>query len=263
MCYDAPKPPDPIQTGAAQTATNIGTAIASQYLNNVDQISPEGTLTYNQTGTYNWTDPVSGDSYDIPTMSVTQQLSPEQQSLYDTRVQTQQGLADLANQQTGTMQQYFNETWNPDTAAIEGRLFDMGQQLLAPQNAQRKEALEQSLANKGIRPGSAAWENEMRAFNDAITRQDLNLMYSGRGQAMAELQAIRNQPINEVSALMSGSQVSQPSWVNPMQNQIGTTDYAGLINNNYNQQLANANAQAGYYGDIAGGLFKLGGSFLA
>ena len=72
MCYDAPKPPDPVKTGAAQTATNIGTAVASQFLNNVNQVTPEGNLEYSQNGTYTFTDPVSGESYDIPTFTATQ-----------------------------------------------------------------------------------------------------------------------------------------------------------------------------------------------
>lgn len=263
MCYDAPKPPDPVKTGAAQTATNIGTAIASQFLNNVDQYTPEGSLKYGQSGTYTFVDPVSGESYEIPTFQATQTYSPEQQALYDTRTQTQQGLAELANQQTNQMQDYFSENWNPDTSQIEGRLFDMGQQLMQPMWDERKGQLEQQLANKGIQPGSAAWDSEMRAYNDARSREDLNLMFSGRGQAMAELQAIRNQPINEISALMSGSQVSQPSWISPQNQQIASTDYAGLINNNYNQRLAGYNAEQAATGNLMGGLFKLGGSFLA
>ena len=263
MCYDAPKPPDPVKTGAAQTATNIGTAVASQFLNNVDQYTPEGSLTYGQTGTYAFTDPVSGETYDIPTFKATQTFSPEQQALYDQGLQTKQGLSQLANEQTNRIQDVMSEPWNPDTAAIEGRLFDMGQQLMDPVWQQRQNQMEQNLANKGIVAGSDAWNNEMRGFTDARSREDLNLMMSGRGQALAELQAIRNQPINEISALMSGSQVSQPNWINPMQQSIPATDYAGLINNNYNQQLAASQAENASMGNLFGGLFKLGGSFLA
>ncbi|PII38583.1 hypothetical protein T190_18770 [Sinorhizobium meliloti CCBAU 01290] len=37
----APSPPDPNKTASAQTATNIGTAIANQTLGNVNQVTPE------------------------------------------------------------------------------------------------------------------------------------------------------------------------------------------------------------------------------
>ena len=263
MCYDAPKPPDPVKTGAAQTATNIGTAVAGSFLNNVDQFTPQGSLTYGQTGTYEFTDPVSGESYDIPTFSATQAYSPDQQALYDQSNQTRLGLSQLAGDQTERIQGIMSEPWNPDTSQIEGRLFDMGQQLMDPVWQERNAQLEQKLANQGIQQGSAAWDSEMRAVNDARSREDLNLMFGGRGQALAELQAIRNQPINEISALMSGSQVSQPNWISPSQTSLPATDYAGLMNNNYNQQLAGYNAEQAATGNLLGGLFKLGGSFLA
>lgn len=79
----APKPADPKVTGAAQTATNIGTAIAQQNLNNVNQVTPEGSLTYNQTGSYRYVDPLDGKTHTIPTYTATQSLSPEQQAISD------------------------------------------------------------------------------------------------------------------------------------------------------------------------------------
>ncbi len=62
----APKAPDPKETAAAQTGTNIGTAIANQTLGNVNQVTPDGALTYSQTGMTKWTDPTSGKIYDLP-----------------------------------------------------------------------------------------------------------------------------------------------------------------------------------------------------
>jgi hypothetical protein len=62
--------------------------------------------------------------------------------------------------------------------------------------------------------------------------------------------------------LLSGSQVSQPNYVNPNMPTIPTTDTAGLINQNYNQRLQawqqnNASTQG-----LLGGLFSLGASFI-
>ena len=50
----APKPPDPVRTAAAQTATNIGTALAEGALNRVNQVTPDGALTYVRSGTTPW-----------------------------------------------------------------------------------------------------------------------------------------------------------------------------------------------------------------
>lgn len=46
----APSPPDPAKTAAAQTASNISTAQANAILGNVNQSTPDGSLTYSQTG---------------------------------------------------------------------------------------------------------------------------------------------------------------------------------------------------------------------
>src|SRR4249920_1639634 len=97
---DAPQPPDPQATARAQTGTNVGTAIANAWLGNVNQATPDGTLNYNQSGTYDMTDPTSGQVYHIPTFTATQQLSPAGLQLKNTQDSTKQGLANIASQQT-------------------------------------------------------------------------------------------------------------------------------------------------------------------
>ncbi len=41
----APEAPDPKQTASAQTATNIGTAVANNVMGNANQVTPDGNLT--------------------------------------------------------------------------------------------------------------------------------------------------------------------------------------------------------------------------
>ena len=43
---DPPTPPNPYATAAAQTGTNVATGVANAYLNNVNQVTPQGNLTY-------------------------------------------------------------------------------------------------------------------------------------------------------------------------------------------------------------------------
>ena len=57
---------------------------------------------------------------------------------------------------------------------------------------------------------------------------------------------------------MSGSQVSQPNYVNTPQTQAATTDYAGIMNQGYQNQLGAYNTQMDSYNNTVGGLFKLG-----
>jgi hypothetical protein len=88
------------------------------------------------------------------------------------------------------------------------------------------------------------------------------LLLRGHSTAAQDLLTERNQPINEISALLSGSQVSQPNFVSPPQSQLASTDYAGLVNSNYAQRNAAYNSQQQMTGQILGGLFGLGSSFI-
>jgi hypothetical protein len=99
----APEPTPPKETAAAQTGQNVTTAIAQQMMNNVNQTTPYGSLTYNQTGSYQMTDPNSGEVYDIPTWEAIQALSPEQQQLYNSQTQVGQNLAELAVNASGRL----------------------------------------------------------------------------------------------------------------------------------------------------------------
>ncbi len=79
-----------------------------------------------------------------------------------------------------------------------------------------------------------------------------------RGSRMQEKFAFRNQPINEITALLSGSQVNMPSFQTPAFNPAPTTDYAGITTNIYGQESENAtnayNAQSNFWGNLWGGV---------
>ena len=79
---------------------------------------------------------------------------------------------------------------------------------------------------------------------------------------MQEQYAQRNQPLNEIAALMSGSQVQQPSWLNSPSSQIATTDIGGLINQNFQQQQANYQTQQGAWNSTMGGILGLGAGMI-
>lgn len=103
MGKSAPKAPDPNETAAAQTATNIGTAISNAWLGNVNQVTPDGTLKYEQTGTYKYTDPLTGKSTDIPTFTATQTLSDAQQAIKTQSDAAELNLAKLGNSQSSRL----------------------------------------------------------------------------------------------------------------------------------------------------------------
>lgn len=257
---DAPKSPDPAKTAAAQTSTNIGTAIANSNMGNVNQVTPDGNLTYSQSGTYAYKDPNDGKTYDIPQYTATQTLSPQQQAIKDQTTGAQLNLGALANDQSSFLKDYMAKPIDLNNDATESRLMELGRKRLDPVLAQRQQGLEQSLADRGVKMGSSAYDRAMelntQGSNDAYNQ----LLLSGRGQATQEALTERNQPINEITALLSGSQVSQPNFVNAGQPSIPTTDIAGLTQQQFQNQLGIYNAENGSNNAMMGGLFSMGGS---
>lgn len=249
----APAPPDPKETAAAQTGTNIGTAIGNNVMGMVDQVTPYGNMNYTQSGTYTYKDPFTGKSYDLPRYTATTSLSAPQQSILDQNNATQLNLAELANERSGFLQGYLSDTEGL-TDQIDSKLYDLGRQRLDPRFADQRDAMHTRLANQGITPGSEAYNREMELLgqneNDAYNQ----LMLTGRGQAMTEV----NNPINQITALLSGSQVTQPGVSMAQPQGAATTDVAGLINQNYNQRLQGWQQQVAQQQSLMGGLFGLG-----
>jgi hypothetical protein len=254
----APKAPDPAKTAAAQTGSNIATAAANTAMGNVNQVTPEGSLSYAQSGTYKYTDPATGRTYDVPTFTATQKYSPEQQRLYETGVGTQQNLADLAKGQSSFLQDYMAKPFDGTNDATEARLIELGRKRLDPMFAERRASMEQDLANRGIAMGSRAYESAMRGQSQSENDAYNQLLLTGNSQAFSQGQATRNQPINEITALMSGSQVSQPNYAPTNSPQMPTTDYAGLLNQGYANKMNQYNQQMAQRNSIMGGLFGLG-----
>lgn len=286
MGKSAPKPPDPKETSAASTATNVGTAIANANLGNVNQVTPDGTLNYTQSGTYKWTDPYTGKSYDIPQYTATQTLSESGQAIKGQTDQAQLNLATLAKDQSGRLNDVLSNPFDPnsvnapslttDFSADRQKVEDALMARLQPQMDQDRTRLETQLANSGIRAGSDAYSRAMQDSAKSTTDARLGAILSAgqeqsrltqmnnstRAQAMQEAFAGRNQPINEITALMSGSQVSQPNFVNAQMPTIPTTDVAGLINENYNQKMGAWQQKNAMTQNVLGGLFGLGGSMI-
>jgi hypothetical protein len=380
---DPPTPPDPQATARAQTGTNVSTAVANAYLGNINQQTPDGSLNYSASGNYGWTDPTSGQTYNIPTFTATQQLSPTQLALKNQQDANKQGLANIAGSQisriggvlgtpfdpsggpqagdsstisnipkaltsfnpggpvqsslgqAGPITQDYGpaDNYSADRQRVEGALFAR----MNPQLQIEQQRVQQQLADQGIRPGSQAYSDAMLSYsrqaNDARYgaiaqggqeqqrldsmaaqraafqnaaqeqgyQQDLgagtffnqaqgqlfqqnaaqaafanaglaqqqsqasagfNAAEAARNQWLQEQYANRNQPLNEISALMSGSQVTQPNFVNSPSTQIPTTDVAGLINNNFNQQMGVYQQQNNNYNSTIGGILGLGAGAL-
>jgi hypothetical protein len=186
----SPAPTPPRETSAAQTGANISTAIANNFMGNANLIGADGsTQTTNQTGTYTFTDPYTGQSYDIPTFTRTESLSPVRQQTLEQSNQANLNLATLgantSKQLIGNMQKQLTAadlgprpelgqlrtSYDTEFTADRGRTEEALFSRLNPKLQQDRAALETQLSNQGIKLGSSAFDRAMGNFgqqsNDA------------------------------------------------------------------------------------------------
>lgn len=248
---DSPQPtqaPDPNATAAAQAKMNKETAVAQYGLNATNQVTPQGTLSYKQIG--QWED-------GTPRFEATTALNPGEQSIYDTGVQTRQNLGNIGASQSEKIGNLLNTPFDIN-ASRDSKIADIQKTFLDPQWNEAYESKKNELMNSGVRPGSAAYDHAMRDFSTnkqrAYDTAYLDSYNAGNTAALTE----RNQPINEISALLSGSQVSQPNFTNTPTPGVAPTDYIGAVNQSLAQQNVGFNAENQRYMGMMNGLFGLG-----
>lgn len=135
------------------------------------------------------------------------------------------------------------------------RLSDMEARRAAFQNAAQSQQFGQML-------GRRQFNNNVTAQQFGMRNQIFDQRNNARQRALGEMFAVRNQPLNEISALMSGSQVRQPGFMPQNMPGIPTTDFAGLVNANYNQRLGVFNNQLNQRNQMLGGLFGIGAALV-
>ncbi len=248
----APPAPDPVATANAQSASNVKSATNQYELGATNQITPQGTSNYEQIGT--WAD-------GTPRFQQTTTLNPGEQSIYNTGVQTRQNLGNIGTQQSAKIGALLGTPFDIN-ASRDTKIADIQKTFLDPQWAQNEEAQRTQLFNTGARPGSQAYDTAMRDFSTnrqrAYDQSYLDSYNAGNTAALTE----RNQPINEISALLSGSQVSMPNFTGTPSPGVAPTDVIGA------QGQALAQQNVGYQGNLANtmginsGLFGLGSAAL-
>jgi|SRR6185312_3149770 len=320
MCAPTPPPaPDPAQTIAAQTASNLATANQNAELNRVNSYTPYGNLTYTQNAPY----PDGTSNY-----SAQVSLSPQEQQIFNNQTAGQINLGNIALGMQGQVGNSYaspiNMSGAPGVAssvnsngpALTGQItngandpgaiqqaenaaYGQQAQYLDPQFAQKHEALDNSLINQGITQGSQAYntaqqnlglqenqaygnaglqavqagqQEQNTLFNQGIGAADLqnsanqqafgqglsnaNLQNSANSQYLQQLFALRDQPLNEYNALMTGAQVQNPTFQSVPTANVANTDVGGITNSAYQNQLAAYQAQQSGMNN----LFSLGGT---
>lgn len=219
----------------------------------VNQQGPYGSLTYNQTGTNKFQDS-KGRWVETPQYTATTTLSPQQQAILDQTQAANLNLGSIANERSAFLEDYLSKPFDVN-AATEAKINELGASRLDPRFAREQEAMRSQLINSGIRPGTAAYSAAMNDFGQTKNDAYNQLALTGRQQAFQEASYERAQPLNEISALLSGAQVQQPQFVNTPQSQVGGVDYTGLVNQKYQSELANSQAKmGGLFGLLSGGI---------
>lgn len=268
------------QVAGQQLGANVNTAIANAWLNNTNQVTPYGTLTYTEAGRH----PIA-DGVVAPQFTAETKLNPAGQKLQDTTMAITQGTADLAKDYVGRIgaatAQPFSYDGMPGAPQYdEGyrrQQIDAITQRAQPQMDRDRAALEQRLADQGIGISDPAYRTAMdqyqRGVNDFRLGADIQggnsaaqqygLEANTRDRAINEALQARNQPINEVSALLgTGTGVQQPNFVNTPQTQVAPVDVVGAYNMEAQQRLAQQQMAQSGSNAMMGGLFGLGGSIL-
>lgn len=217
-----------IQAAQATTMGNLYGAQAATQANRINQNTPYGSLNYTR----------SIDQYGNPVWTANQQLSQPLQNLTNTSLQgLQQSLQ------------------NPAYGINPGQTYsDAIMQRLQPQIAQQRESMASDLANQGIVPGTKAYENAMRTFN----QQQNDLLTSAQIQGMQtglSAQQLQNQQAANIKNL------ANPNYINPYtQAAVAGPDYLGAYTTSRAADIAAQNAANAKAANLQNGLFGLGSS---
>lgn len=260
-----PKAPDYTAAANATAAGNLEAARAAAAANRVNQVTPNGNLTYTR-------DPNAATPDDGWT--ATQTLSPDQQKLLNQTNQLNNGLMGTAN--SGL--QYANDILSKpgvDRSQLPSVGIDPGQSYqdammsrLQPQIEQDNKAFDAKMANQGIAVGSEAYDNARRSLsqqqNDqrsSATVQGFNTGLAAQQNAFQQESYNQMQPINVINALRTGSQVTNPNFVNvPQQQTTQGADLLGAANSQYGAAVGANNASNAASASTTSGLMGLAGA---
>ena len=277
----APATPDYAASAAAQGAANVEAARVGSKLSNPNMYTPYGTQLISYEG-------------DQPTITQTltpqaqKTLEEQQNTQYQLASLSSKGAGLASNvldksfnfggPSVQTSLDLSNVAKMPVNAGMTGQEAIMSR--LEPSLAKQRTSTETQLINQGLRPGTEAYDNAIQLLgqqeNDARTQAALtgiNLDTSANAQgynqalqgaqfgntaqqqALAQAIQSRQMPLNEITALMSGSQIQNPQFGAYSGSNVqaapvfAATQAQGQADQNfYNQQVATQNANtAGLY----------------
>lgn len=298
-----PPPPDYAGAAAAQGTANKETAIAASQLNNPNIIGPGGQQlwqTFDKAGfdeaTNAWKnaggqgpapDALKFYTSDNPGQRplLTQELSPAQQALYEQTQRTQGLMGGLGEQGATALGDVIGKNFDfsgapaaPVPGTVNQQVIDAMMGRVTTDYGKAVDQKNSDLIAAGIPVTSEAYGKEMdmlnRGRNDAAQQAVLAGYQQGNTQFANETAARKNQiaeellarqtPLNEINALLAGSQVQNPYAMPGVAATAPAAPppvYAAAnAAGQYGTDVYNAEAQR--HANLQSGLFGLGGSGL-
>ncbi len=232
-----------------------------------------------------WVEEAQMSDRDIPQWERIVEMSPEQRELYDRQVGVQKNLLDFAGSQTKRLQDtlgnplsfddipnYNIDDFSGDRTKVENAMYER----LNPQIERERSALENQLVNQGFTRGTEAFKNELDSANRQANDARLGVIMAGgqeqsrlvglagtqRERAIQERMALRNAPINEISALMGQSQVSMPQFAPFQGGNVANTPVGDYVYRSADIDQKNYQSQMQQQAATTGGMFGLGSALI-
>lgn len=185
-------------------------------------------------------------------------LDPRVQSLLDAQLATSQGLQGSIQSALGRVNSTFSQaapTPNDEMRRrVEDALYGRLTSRLNPRFQEEDNNLRTTLMNRGLTEGSQAWDAAManlgRTKNDAYSGAMRDAVIGGGSEMARQYEmemAGRNAVLNELNALRSGSQVTQPTFSNHSGGTVAPVPTAQIAQN------AHQNSMNQYSADVAAG----------
>lgn len=230
---NSPQVPSAQGIADAQSKSNIATATAQTNLNAINQVTPTGSLTYKIIGT---------NPDGTPKYQATTALNAPTQQLLTSGQQGAQSLLDKIN--AGAV--------DPKTLSqqTQDQLDSLASQRLDPALQRQQASLEQELYNKGIKPGTEAWNNAMTLNSQSANDARNNLILSGYTTANQAALNQANLPFNQLATLMGNQQSGNIGTTPTPTSGVQGTNIAGLTEQQYQNQLAQSNSFNNALGSI-------------
>lgn len=248
----APAAPDPSVVAQAQGQANIDAARYNARLNNVNSVSPFGSVTYRNVGEENaqraadeaWKAHVAAggtaENFNANNAwNAARGGNPDRYEQTTTFTPQVQGIIDRVLNTTG--QGVDLSQGDLQRQRVEGALF----QRLDPSLDLQRTGLETRLRNQGLVPGGEAWRNAMR--DQGMAETDARLAVTAQGgqeqsRVLENMLRARQAPIQELSALLNGTQI--PSGGGGGGGGVQPVDWQSLYGNQQAGQQAQYQARA-------------------